>query len=322
MIRLVALDLGSNSFHLLDAQLLNADHQDGEKCQLNYGLRLKDKVQLGAGLDADHNLSQVAINRGLKSIKKFDAYIKQQNIQHVVALATNTLRIANNSDEFIESAENILNKPITVISGDEEAKLIFDAVANELIDTGFEHDSGLVIDIGGGSTEFAIGNAKQLMVTESIEMGCVSYYQRFFADGKIYMENVRAAQKAARLEIEPRLNSLNSSAKHWIAGTSGSIQSIAILAQKLFNADKNSLSRENIKQLEAHIIEAGHVQALDIDELDSNRRVILPSGLSIMGAIFDTLAIDEIMICQTSLCEGMLLGLAKEICSSEQLISQ
>ena len=316
MTKLAALDLGSNSFHLLDAVLLEGSSEAvaQKKSSLIYGCRLKEKVQLGAGLDMDHNLSQVAIDRGLESINSFHSYIQEQNVKHLIAVATNTLRVANNSSDFIRAAESILNTPIKVITGKEEARLIFSAVIEEIA----ELESGLVIDIGGGSTEFAIGNHSELHLTESLKMGCVSYYQRFFADGKIYSENVKAAEKAARLEIEPHLDQLFAYPNSWTAGTSGTLQSIAILANRLFNDDINILSLGALDAIEKIVIEAGHVKALDFEYLDSNRRTILPAGIPIVRAIFDSLNIDNIRICQTSLCEGLLMQLEQQINSTSK----
>jgi len=311
MTKLAALDLGSNSFHLLDAVLLDncTEKKDQKISPLIYGCRLKEKVQLGAGLDAHHNLSQVSINRGLDCIKSFHSYIQEQNIEHFIAVATNALRVANNSHDFIRAAETIINGPIKIISGKEEARLIFNAVIKEIA----ADDTGLVIDIGGGSTEFAIGDRSQLQLAKSLEMGCVSYYQRFFADGKIYSENVKAAEKAARLEIEPHLEQLLSLPINWITGTSGTLQSIAILTQRLFNADENVLTLDSLEALEGVIIDSGHIEALDFEYLDINRRSILPAGIAIVKGIFDSLNINSIRICQSALCEGLLMELEEQI---------
>jgi len=182
MVRLAALDLGSNSFHLLDARC-------HEKI-IYFGQRVKEKVQLCAGLDVEHNLSQTVINRGLDCLQRFHRHIEEQNIQHLVAVGTSTLRKAHNSMAFIQAAEDILNIPIQVISGKEEARLIFRGVNHEIIEQGL----GLVIDIGGGSTELAIGDKSQLNVTESLEMGCVSYYQRFLLMEK-FIQKMLGLQK-------------------------------------------------------------------------------------------------------------------------------
>lgn len=300
--KLAVLDLGSNSFHLHDADCLGK--------QFHYNACIKEKVQIGAGLDADHNLSQVAINRGLECLKRFADYIAQKNIQHVVAVGTNALRIANNRAEFISAAEKILNFPVHIISGKEEARLIFCAVSLE-VDAS---EPGLVIDIGGGSTEFASGNKNKPSYAVSIEMGCVSYYQRFFADGKIYSENVRAAEKAALLEIEPYLQDLLATPKHWIAGTSGTLQSIARLTQHFCGDPPNILHRSSIDDLEKRLILTGHVKSINFEHLAVNRRDILPAGLAIVKAIFTSLDLQQIQISRSALGEGLLLELSKKVC--------
>ena len=302
MVKLAALDLGSNSFHLLDALC--------HERTLQFGTRLKEKVQIGAGLDIDRNLSQTAINRSLDCIRAFQSHIKEQNIQHIVAVATNALRIAHNRHDFIHAAEAILGTSINVIHGTEEARLIFHGAINEIE----EEKHGLVIDIGGGSTEFAIGDNSELMFTASLEMGCVSYYQRFFADGKIYSENVRAAEKAASLELEPHLGELLSNNHQWITGTSGTIQSIAELTQHFCGDPVNILRRSSIDDLEKRLILTGHVKALNFKMLDTNRCEILPAGLAIIRAIFNALDIEEIRVCHSALCEGLLLELHDKTC--------
>jgi len=299
--KLAALDLGSNSFHLLGATC-----NDGE---LTYGQRIKDKVQMGAGLDNDDNLSQRSMNRGLLCLKTFHSHIKEHHIEHFVAVATNTLRHANNRDYFIKSASEILGIDVKVISGQEEARLIFNAVQNEMQ---FQQ-TGLAIDIGGGSTEFAIGDASSLKMTESLEMGCVSYYRRFFADGKIYEENIKAAVKSARLELEPYCSELLNHPLSWIAGTSGSVQSIAVLAHHLYAEKEGWLSLESINKIEQQLIKYKHVDRIDFSCLEKQRRSILPSGLCILKAIFISLNLEHIQVCQTSLCEGLLIELCSEL---------
>jgi len=307
--KLAALDLGSNSFHLLSATYTNG--------QLIFAQRIKDKVQMGAGLDNDDNLSQRSINRGLMCLKTFHSYLKENEIKQVVAVATNTLRHANNRDYFIKSAEEILGFDVRVISGEEEASLIFKAVQNE----NQIKSTGLAIDIGGGSTEFAIGSivdnnfssTTNLAMTESLEMGCVSYYRRFFADGKIYKENINAAIKSACLEIEPFVTEIKIQRPHWIAGTSGSVQSIALIAHHLYGEKHDSLTLKSINRLEQQLIALKHVDKIDFQHLEKQRRSILPSGLCILKAIFMTLELEEIQICQTSLCEGLLYELCEQL---------
>ena len=302
MVKLAAFDLGSNSFHLLDASC--------EQGSLKFGRRLKEKVQIGAGLDVYRNLSQTAINKGLFCLRNFHQHIYEKEIKHLVAVGTNTLRVAQNSQEFVRAAEDIIGCPIEVITGKEEARLIFSGVRHEIDKT----DRGLVIDIGGGSTELAIGDKSEMAFMESLEMGCVSYYQRFFADGKIYSENVRAAEKAASLELEPHLGKLLSIKKNWTVGTSGTMQSIAALSHHFCGDPKNVLRRASIDALEKRLILTGHVKSIKFEHLDNNRREILPAGLAIVRAILNSLKIKEIKICQSALCEGLLLELCNKVC--------
>ena len=140
-------------------------------------------------------------------------------------------------------------------------------------------------------------------------MGCLSYYKRFFADGKIYSENVRAAEKAARLELEHILSDLTLNSYQWVAGTSGTMHSIATLTQQFCNDSKNIIRRSSIDLLEKRLILSGHVNSLNFVKLDTNRCEILPAGLAIVKAIFDALNIEQINIYQTALCEGLLLKL-------------
>jgi len=298
--KLAAIDLGSNSFHLLDA----VNH----KGALIFGQRIKNKVQLGAGLDIDRNLSQSAINRGLDCLQDFQKYIVEHDIQRVEVVGTNTLRIALNGNDFIVPAEDILGASIRVISGKEEAQLIFNGVIHEQD----SEEPGLVIDVGGGSTEFAVGDKLGTSFAESINMGCLSYYQRFFADGKIYSENVRAAEMAARLEIEPHLHRLSTIKKNWAVGCSGTMQSIAYLTQQYCGDPPNKLYRSSIDTLGKRLILTGHVKDIKSCHLDSNRRAILPAGLAIVRATFELLELEEIRICHTALCEGVLQNLSAD----------
>jgi len=296
-----ALDIGSNSFHLLIVE------------KTDKGLvpiqRYKDKVQLGAGLDADNYLSNRAIQRGLTTVTSFIKHLNEHNVSKVYTAATNTLRLAKNGAQFITEAEAILMQSINIISGDKEAELIFEAVTDELNYDG----TGLVIDIGGGSTEFAIGSMQQTKHTittdykNSAQMGCVNYQRRFFSDGKIFNENMQAAITSGRLSMEPMLSSINKYELNWIIGTSGTLQSIAEICAQLYHGSENRLLRSQLQDLKKRLILVGHSEQLNFKCLDSNRKKILPAGLAISLAIMQTLDCEEMEIGQASLCEGMLI---------------
>ncbi|MDO9320895.1 MAG: exopolyphosphatase, partial [Pseudomonas sp.] len=171
---IAAIDLGSNSFHMV---LAKADH--GEIRILE---RLGEKVQLAAGLDDQRLLSEEAIQRGLDCLRRFGQLITGLPEGAVRIVGTNALREARNCADFIRRAEEILGHPVEVISGREEARLIYLGVSHSSADTPGKR---LVVDIGGGSTEFIIGQRFEPLLRESLQMGCVSFTQRYFRDGKI-----------------------------------------------------------------------------------------------------------------------------------------
>ena len=170
---IAAIDIGSNSIHLAIARL---DHGEIRKLA-----SLSEKVQLAAGLDADNVLSQAAQQRGLSCLSRFAGRLSGVAPNRIRIVATNALRQAVNADEFIREAERILPKPIEIIAGREEARLIYLGVSQTIAGKG----KRLVIDIGGGSTEMIIGQDFEPLITESLQMGCVAYTRRFFADGQI-----------------------------------------------------------------------------------------------------------------------------------------
>ena len=187
---LAALDLGSNNFHLIVARVEHGEIRPVE--------RIGEKVQLAAGIDDNGNLSAQAIERGLACLARLKQVLDSLQPGLVRVVATNALRVAKNSRAFTESAEALLGYPVEIIAGREEARLIYLGVAHTLSD---DEQSRLVVDIGGGSTEFAIGQHFEPVQLESLHMGCVSYMARFFSDGKITPERFQNAYEAATREV-------------------------------------------------------------------------------------------------------------------------
>ena len=186
---MAAIDIGSNSFHLAIARL---DHGEVRKV-----VSMSEKVQLAAGLDEHNILGAEAAQRGLDCLSRFVARIDSVPPERVRIVATNALRQAKNANDFIKRANAILPKPIEIIAGREEARLIHLGVAH----TNASSDKRLVIDIGGGSTEFIIGQGFEPLLTESLQMGCVAFTKKFFADGQITEKAFNEAITAARKEI-------------------------------------------------------------------------------------------------------------------------
>jgi exopolyphosphatase/guanosine-5'-triphosphate,3'-diphosphate pyrophosphatase len=162
------VDLGSNSFHLIIARI---EHGEMRPTQV-----LSEKVQLGAGLNKDR-LSEAAIRRGLDCLARFSQLLQSVEPQRLRVVGTQALRRARNRREFTEPARRILGAPVEVIYGREEARLVYLGVAHTLAD---DAQSRLVVDIGGGSTEFIIGERFEPRRLESLQMGCVTYSSAYF----------------------------------------------------------------------------------------------------------------------------------------------
>ena len=190
-----------------------------------------------------------------------------------------------------------------MISGDDEARLIFKGIVQEQPRSG----SGMVMDIGGGSTEFAFGNAEAIPETCSLQMGCVSYSSRFFSDGKIYPENTQAAIAASRLCLEPELGRLRKTHGGWMVGTSGTVQSIADVCHELYQTDKNLVLRDHLEDLLKRLILVGHVDKINFNSIEIGRSGILPAGLCICLSTMQQLKINTMHVGRSSLVEGLLL---------------
>ena len=187
---IAAIDIGSNSIHMVLARV--------DQGEIRLVERLGDKVQLAAGIDAQRNLDEASMQRGLACLRRFAQLINGLPHGAVRVVATNALREARNRAVFIRQAEDILGHQVEVVSGREEARLIYLGVSHSLPDAGGKR---LVVDIGGGSTEFIVGERFESLLRESQQMGCVSYSKRFFSDGRISAERYEEAYTAARLEL-------------------------------------------------------------------------------------------------------------------------
>jgi exopolyphosphatase/guanosine-5'-triphosphate,3'-diphosphate pyrophosphatase len=217
---IASVDLGSNSFRMVVAQILETPS--------GYQLRpvdtLRDPIKLAAGLDSEKNLDAEAIARGLSSIRRFGERLRSFSPMQVRAVATNTLRVARNASQFIQQAELALGFPIEVIAGREEARLVYVGASH-----GAPANTGnrLVIDIGGGSTEFIIGQGYEAKLMESLYIGCVSHSQRFFVNGAIDSYSFKQAELAARQEIQIIAKEYRKKGWDQVIGSSGTAKAIA-----------------------------------------------------------------------------------------------
>jgi exopolyphosphatase/guanosine-5'-triphosphate,3'-diphosphate pyrophosphatase len=295
-----AVDLGSNSFRLqvgrvVDDQIYTLDS-------------MKEPVRLASGLTADKRLDLQSQARALEALRRFGERLRCLDNGAVRAVATNTLRVAKNAVEFLPLAEEALGFPIEIIAGREEARLIYIGASHSLP---MANHKRLVVDIGGGSTEFIIGKRHEPQLMESLYMGCVSYTLRFFPDRRIDKKRLREAQIAAAKEIE--LIAYDYQRLGWkeAVGSSGTARAIAdILEMNELNPNGESgITREGLDRLCALLVKAGSAEALDLAGVKGDRLPVLPGGIAIMSAIFEELDLERMTYADGALRLGVLYDL-------------
>lgn len=293
---LAAVDLGSNSFRLQVARV------EGDQFYMLDGLR--EPVRLAAGLMADNYLDVAAQERALKALSLFAERLRGLPHEAVRAVGTNSLRVAKNAADFIPQAERALGFPIEVIAGREEARLIYMGVAHGLPPSPANR---LVMDIGGGSTEFIIGNGLNPIKLESLYMGCVSYSGRYFADGKITRHNLKQAELAARSELQTIVADYRG---QWqdAMGSSGTARMLAEVLEQNGYSD-GDITRDGLEMLRAHILRVGDVQKLNMPGLKADRLSTFAGGFAIMYAAFCELDIARMQPALGALREGVLYDL-------------
>lgn len=289
-----AVDLGSNSFHLIVCRI-----KDG---QLIVTDRLREMVRLAAGMDKQNNITPQAAQRALECLGRFGQRLADLPAGTVRVAGTNTLRKASNARSFITEAELRLGHPIELISGYEEARLIYLGVAHSLAS---DDKQRLVIDIGGSSTELIIGRGFLPQYMESIQTGCVAQYNEYFADGQISKKNLRRTELHAMQELEPVIKHYRKIGWDEVVGASGTIRSInkVVQAQKW---SKDGISREALEKLLEVLKNTNHVDDLQLQELSAERKSIFPSGVSILYAIFKALNIQHMRVADGALREGLI----------------
>jgi len=294
-----ALDLGSNSFHLLIARF--------EEGKLEVIDRYKEMVRLADGLRDDGSLSKSAIARALDCLRRVSERLSSTPNTCLRVVGTNTLRTASNANSFLSRAEEILKSPINIISGLEEARLIYLGVGNDFSQA---EGSRLVIDIGGGSTELIIGEQGRPKQLESLRMGCVSYGKQFFPGGYISAKTFRKAVLSARERISPIGKRFNHHKWTVAVGASGTIRSIELILEGMGLANNHTITADGLAVMAEAMCEFKHYDEIKLPELHPDRRPVLPGGLAILKALFQELGIDEMHVSNYALREGVILDLA------------
>ncbi|CDG21104.1 Exopolyphosphatase [Xenorhabdus poinarii G6] len=290
---IATIDLGSNSFHMVIARIVNG--------ALQVIGRLKKRVYLADGLNSSNELSTEAISRGLNCLSLFAERLQGFSADNVCLVGTHSLREATNAQEFLKQAKDVIPYPIEIISGHEEARLIFMGVEH----TQPEKGRKLVIDIGGGSTELVIGEDFEPLLIESRRMGCVSFSRQFFPDGMISEHNFRQARLQAEQKLENLVWQFRTKGWDFALGASGTIKAVHELLVELGEKD-GLITPERLNMLVKHVLKYKNFQALDLPGLSHDRKQTFVPGLSILCGIFNALNIQELRLSQGALREGVL----------------
>lgn len=307
-----AIDLGSNSFHMLIAT------PDGHSIRRIDSLR--DAVKLGAGLDRRKRLLPDTEARALDAIARFAERLRDVPANHIRMVGTNTLRRAKGADRFMRRAAQLIGCPVEIVSGREEARLIWSAVAHTLPESNLRR---LVIDIGGGSTELVIGTGLNAELMESVNTGCVSTTQHRFPDGRVKTSTMKAAITDARLELRPLEKAYRERGWHDVIGCSGTIKAAARMLAETGLTD-GSIEREALQHLVFQIADAGSVKALGLQSISQSRSDVVAGGLAVLLGLMQTLDIDALESCKAALREGLIfdmLGATEHIDVRQQTIA-
>jgi exopolyphosphatase/guanosine-5'-triphosphate,3'-diphosphate pyrophosphatase len=294
---LAAVDLGSNSFHLAIGRVV-----DDQVYPLD---SLKDTVRLGAGLGDDKRLDGASQERAIAALKGFSERIRGMPREAVRVVGTNTLRVAKNAPDFLARAEATLGFPIEIISGREEARLIYQGVVHSLP---LSSHNRLVVDIGGGSTEFIIGVKLRPKLMDSLYMGCVSYTRRYFGDGRIDKKSFKQAELAARQEVQTIAARYQKAGWKEAVASSGTARSIADVIQAHLPGE-SGITSAGLEWLRDELLRAGELKKIALPGLREERVPVLVGGAAIMSGVFRELGLEEMAFAEGALRQGVLWDL-------------
>ncbi|QIQ22097.1 exopolyphosphatase [Zophobihabitans entericus] len=293
------IDLGSNSFHMVVARHVNGSFQI-----LN---RIKQQARLAAGLNKNKELDQESIDRGVVTLSLFAERLKNFPPENVKIVGTHSLRVARNRNEFLKAAAQVLPYPIEVISGQEEARLIYFGV----VQTEPTHDLKLVIDIGGGSTELAMGTDIEPNFVDSRPMGCVTYTQQFFPEQKITPQAFKRATLAAEQQLEKIALPIQKSGAQIAFGASGTIKCIYNILLDM-GVEDGIITTKRLNDLISYVFEFKTFDEINFPSLSAERRPLFVAGLAILTGLFNALKLKEMHYTQSALREGVLYEMTEQ----------
>ncbi len=291
---LAAIDLGSNSFHMIVAS-----EENGQLLILD---KLKEMVRLAEGLNEKKQISSEVMERGISCLSRFGERLRGFPADSVRVVGTNTLRMARNGRKFLERAEEAVGFPIDIIAGREEARLIYLGVSHSLEDNA---ERRLVMDIGGGSTEYILGQQFKPEVMESLFMGCVSMSKRFFPKGEVEEASMLRAEIAALQELTAIIVPYKRMGWDTAIGASGTILAIRdVVVSQGWSQD--GITAAALKKLRKHLLKSGHYEKFQLEGLSEERLPVFAGGVAILLATFQALDIEQMRVSSGALREGLI----------------
>jgi exopolyphosphatase/guanosine-5'-triphosphate,3'-diphosphate pyrophosphatase len=291
---LAAVDLGSNSFHLVVARYEHGD--------LRVIDRVRETVRMALGLRPDGTLEPERHRKALSCLARFGQRLRDFPPERVRAVATNTVRRLRSPRAFLLTAETALGQPISVVSGREEARLIYLGVAHGLPRS---RERRLVVDIGGGSTEFIIGREFGALETESLQMGCVASTLRFFDDGKLNRKRWQKAQTEIEVELQQFAAAYRAVGWKEAIGSSGTARALGAINEALGHGD-NVVTRAGLDEIRERLLDAAEIERIRLPGLSEDRRPVIAGGAVILDTVFRALGIERMRVCDTAMREGLL----------------
>ena len=298
---LAAVDLGSNSFHLVVARYTHG--------QLVVVDRLREMVRLGSGMDEEGRLDRDVAARALACLERFGQRLRDIHADSVRVVGTNALRRAHRKQSFLDRARAALGHPIEIVSGMEEARLIYSGVAHTSPATAGRR---LVVDIGGGSTELIIGEGLEPQRLASTDLGCVTLSERHFAGGRLSAKRFARARVAARRELEPIEDAFRRLGWQQAAGSSGSVKAVFEAVREL-DPTANSITPAGLEAVIDTMLRADDVSEIPLGTLDEERRGVFPGGLAILAELFGVLGIERMEVADGAMRDGLLYDLVGRI---------
>jgi exopolyphosphatase/guanosine-5'-triphosphate,3'-diphosphate pyrophosphatase len=294
---LAAVDLGSNSFHMVVAR-----YTHGQLVILD---RLREMVRLGAGLEADGRLNKDVTARALSCLERFGQRLRDMRPDSVRVVGTNVFRRAKKKEAFVERAREALGHPIEIVSGIEEARLIYSGVSHTM-----SAGSGrrLVCDIGGGSTEIIIGEGLEPLELESLQIGCVRLSEEFFADGRLSQKRMQRARVAARQAIEPYQAAFRRRGFDEAVGSSGTVRAIGDTIREL-DPSAVDIGADGLERIMHELGGLEHIRDLKLNAITDDRKLSFAGGVAILAEVFEQLGIETMRVADGAMREGLLYDL-------------